>query len=246
MLSGCAGVPQQGSRGAHWPDAGELGAAAVAAAKQPRTWAPLAGAALLAAAGVDDEVADWLADERPLFGSHAADASDKLRNAAVASYLLSALAAPSDTAADKLSGLGVGIAALYVQGAVVGGLKEVSGRRRPNNANNKSFPSGHAGSASAAATLARHNLDYMDMPTPVRHAAVVGLEAMAIGTGWARMEARKHYAADVLAGYAVGHFVASFAQLAFIENRLPGAQVAFYPMGRGGVLRLTVPITGSP
>ena len=246
LLFGCAGVPQHGSWGARWPDAGELGSAAVAAAKQPRTWVPLAGAALLSAAGVDDGVSDWLADQRPMFGSHAADASDKLRNAAVASYLLSALAAPSESRAEKLSGLGVGIATLYVQGAMIGGLKEVSGRRRPNNANDGSFPSGHAGTASAASTLARHNLQTLDMPNPLRTAAAFGLEAMALGTGWARVEARKHYAADVLAGYAAGHFVASFAQLAFIENRLPGAEVAFYPMDGGGALRLTVPLARSP
>ena len=107
------------------------------------------------------------------------------------------------------------------------GLKEVTSRRRPDEANNRSFRSGHASTASAAAALAARNLAHIDLPPAARTTAALGLEAMAIGTGWARVEARKHFAADVLAGYALGHFVAAFAQGAFIDNRLPGAQVTF-------------------
>ena len=241
-VAGCAGVPEKGTWGAYWPTGEDLRAATTAAAKSPRTWGPLAGAALLSVSSLDDDLSDWIADERPLFGSGAVGASDKLRNAAVASYVLSALAVRSESAEDKLTGLGVGIAALYVQGGVVAGLKEASGRRRPNHANDRSFPSGHASMAGAGSALAMHNLRYIDMPSPARTAAVIGLEAMAIGTGWARVEARKHYAADVLAGYALGNFVATFVQFAFIEKRMPGVQVAFHPLEGGGALRLTVPV----
>ena len=246
LLAGCAGIVQQGSRGGHWPDARELRTAAGEAAKNPRTWAPLAGAALLSVTGLDKEVSDWIADQAPLFGSGAGKASDTLRDAAVAGYLLSALAAPSGTAAEKLSGIGVGIVALYAQGAVVEGLKEVTGRRRPDRSDRLGFPSGHTATASAATTLALHNLACIDMPPSARTAFAFGLEGLAIGTGWARVEARKHYAADVLAGYAVGHFMAAFAQGAFIEKALPGAQIAFHPIAGGGALRLSVPVGRSP
>ena len=246
VVGGCAGVPQEGSSGTHWSDARELRSAAVAAAKNPRTWGPLAAAALVSAVGVDDDLSDWIADEQPLFGSDAADTSDTLRDVALASYLVSALAVPSDTATNKLSDLGVGIATLYAQGALVSGLKEVTRRRRPNYSNRLSLPSGHTATASAASTLAMHNLARIDMPSSMRTTAAVGLEAVVIGTGWARVEARKHFAADVLAGYAVGHFMAAFAQAAFIDRRLPGAQVAFYPVEGGGAIRLTVPIARSP
>ena len=241
LLAGCAGMPQQGSRGAHWPDARTLRTAAGEAAKNPRTWAPLAGAALLTVTDLDDDVSDWIADEAPLFGSGAGKASDALRNAAVAGYLLTALAAPSDTGTEKLAGLGAGAVALYAQGAVVEGLKEVSGRRRPDRSDRLSFPSGHTSTASAATIMAKHNLAYIDMPAPARTAFALGFESLAVGTGWARVEARKHYAADVLAGYAVGHFIAAFAQGAFIDEALPGARIVFQPIEGGGALRLTVP-----
>lgn len=242
VLAGCAAAPQQGSWAGRWPDAGALRSAAVAAAKNPRTWGPLAGAALLSATGVDDDLSDWLADERPLFGFDAAEKSDALRDAAVALYLVTALAAPSGTAADKLSGLGVGVATLYGQGAVVEGLKEVTGRRRPDRSSRRSLPSGHMSTAAAAARLAVRNLAYIDMPLPARITAAMGLEAIAVGTGWARIEARKHFAADVLAGYAVGHFFAALAQGAFIDQRLPGSRVAFYPIEGGAALRITLPV----
>ena len=243
LFAGCAGLPQQDTWRAHWPDARELRAAAGDAARNPRTWAPLAGAALLSATGLDKDVSDWIADEAPLFGSDAGKVSDRLRNAAVAGYLLTALAVPGETAADKLSGLGVGIVTLYGQGAVVEGFKEVSGRRRPDRSDSLSFPSGHASTASAAATLGIHNLARVGLTSPVRTAFTIGFDALALGTGWARVEARKHYAADVLAGYALGHFMAAFAQQAFMERVAPGAQLAFQPLPGGGAMRLTVPVT---
>lgn len=246
LLAGCAGNPQQGSPGAAWPEAGDLRAAAGTAAKNPRTWAPLAGAALLTVTGLDDGASDWIAGETLLFGSGAGRASDRLRDAAVAGYLLTALAAPSDSASETLTDLAVGAVTLYAQGAVVEGLKEASGRRRPDGSDRLSFPSGHTSTASAATTMAMHNLAYIDMPSSARTAVAIGLEGLAIGAGWARVEARKHFLADVMAGYAVGHFLAAFAQGAFIDRALPGARVSFQPMQGGGAIRLTVPVSGRP
>ena len=57
------------------------------------------------------------------------------------------------------------------------------------------------------------------MPATVRTGAAVGLEAIAAGTAWARVEAQRHYIDDVLVGYAIGHFVAAFVHDAFIEQR---------------------------
>ena len=244
LLAGCVGGPQQGSLRAHWPKAKELRSAASAAARSPRTWAPLTAAALFAATGVDDDLSDWLADERPLFGSDAARASDRMRDAAVAGYLLTALAVPSEGSSARLSALGVGIVALYGQGAVIGGGKELSARRRPDDSNHKSFPSGHAGTTSAAATLGRQHLAYIDMPPAARTALVFGFEGLAVGTAWARVEARKHYATDVLAGYALGHFTAAFLHKAFLETALPRSELVFQPIDGGGAIRLTLPLAG--
>ena len=245
-LAGCAGSPHDSRLGVHWPDADELGRAAAAAAKSPRTWGPLAADFLLSIGDLDDEISDWSANERPLFGSQAAEASDYLVISSYASFLVSTLAVRSERVPDRLGGLGAGTAALLLQGAVIDRLKKISRIPRPDGVgSHTSFPSGHAGAASAAATLAARNLEYIDMPATVRTGAAVGLEALAVGTGWARMEARRHYVDDALYGYAIGHFVATFIHNAFIEERWKGAAISFLPMEGGGVLRLALPLSSA-
>lgn len=231
-VAGCASSPPR------------LGAAALAAAKSPRTWAPLAGAAVLSIGDLDEEVSDWAADERPLFGGSAEGVSDDLRNAAVAGFLITALAAPADNTAEgsRWRRLSWGVAALYAQGGVIEGLKDIVGRQRPDGSNDRGFPSGHAGMASSAAALGQRNLRAMPIAEPWRRGASIGFDALAAGSAWARVEAEKHHAADVLAGYAIGHFIAAFVSEAFIEPSLPAAELAFQGSSNGGALRLTVPL----
>ena len=182
---------------------------------------------------LDDSVSDWAADERPLFGNSAEGASDDLRNAAVAGYLVTAIAAPADNTAERprWQRLGWGVAALYAQGGAIEGLKDTVGRQRPDGSNDRGFPSGHAGMASSAATLGQRNLRTMPIAAPWRRGASIGFE--------------KHHAADVLAGYAIGHFIAAFVSEAFIEPGLPAAELAFHGFGNGGALRLTIPLDPS-
>ena len=215
----------------------------MAAAKSPRTWVPLAGAAVLSIGDLDQSVSDWAADERPLFGSSAEGVSDDLRNIAVAGALVTALAAPADEG--RWRRIGWGVTALYAQGGVVEGLKDVVERQRPDGSNDRGFPSGHAGVAASAATLGQRNLRVLGMAPGWRRGATIGFDALAVGTAWARVEAEKHHAADVLAGYAIGHFITAFVTEAFIEPSLPAAELAFHGMGNGGALRLTVPLSPS-
>ena len=245
-LAGCTGSPHDSRLGVRWPDADELGRAAVEAAKSPRTWVPLTAAALLSIDDLDDEISHWSEKEQPLFGSRAAKASDFLVKFSHASFLVSALAARSESVPDRLGGLGVGTGALLLQGFAIDRLKAISQQPRPDGVGRlTSFPSGHAGSASAASTLAARNLEYIDMPATVRTGAAAGLEALAVGTGWARMEAHRHYVDDALYGYAIGHFVATFVHGAFIERRWKGAAISFQPMEGGGVLRLALPFSSA-
>ncbi|MCZ0942305.1 MAG: phosphatase PAP2 family protein [Gammaproteobacteria bacterium] len=227
-LAGCASSPPR------------LGEAALAAAKSPRTWVPLAGAAVLSVGDLDDSLSDWAADERPLFGGRAAAVSDDLRNAAVAGFFVTALATPADKG--RWQRIGWGLTALYAQGGVVEGLKDVVGRQRPDGSGDRSFPSGHAGVASSAATLGQRNLCASAIAPRWRRTASLSFDALALGAGWARMEAEKHHAADVLAGYAIGHFITAFVAEAFIEPGLPAAELSFQGFGNGGALRLTVPL----
>ena len=197
---------------------------------------------MLSVGDLDDTVSEWGADKQPLFGGSAANVSDHLRDVAVAGFLVTGLAAPADSAVERVRRAGWGLAAVLAQGGAVEGLKGVVGRQRPDGSNHRAFPSGHAGVASSAATLGRRNLRAWDLAPHWRRTASLSFDALAAGTAWARVEAEKHHAADVLAGYAFGHFVAAFVSEAFIEPSLPAAELTFQGLGDGGALRLTVPL----
>lgn len=75
------------------------------------------------------------------------------------------------------------------------GLKETFPERRPDGSDRRSFPSGHAASAFAAAATLQN-----------RYGWRVGLPAQAVAAlvGFSRVEARKHHWYDVVAGAAIG------------------------------------------
>lgn len=75
--------------------------------------------------------------------------------------------------------------------ALTTGLKELVHERRPDGSDRKSFPSGHAGTAFAAAATLQN-----------RYGWQVGLPAQlaAAFVGFSRVEARKHHWYDVVAG----------------------------------------------
>lgn len=79
--------------------------------------------------------------------------------------------------------------------AVTTGLKAVISEERPDESNDKSFPSGHTSSSfAAAATLHK------------RHGWEVGVPAhlVAAFVGVARVKADKHFVHDVIAGAVIG------------------------------------------
>jgi membrane-associated phospholipid phosphatase len=240
LLGGCAVNPERGSwrGGVHWPGGQDLGRALASAAKDPQTWAPLVGAALLGAADLDDDLSAWAADQQPLFGGDAQDASDTLRDLATGTYLLTALLAPSESLAGKATGLAVGAGTLLVTRQVTRSLKGLASRERPDGSNDESFPSGHASSSAAAAAFAIGNLSHMQLPGWAEAPLTVGVYGVAGAAAWARVEAEKHHVADALAGYALGHFLASFAQTAFFEDGK--LNVGYLPLSGGGALTLRV------
>lgn len=218
-LSGCISQSATPSWGdGRWPGLAQVQHAAAQAARSPNTWVPLAGAALLTVTDTDHGVSEWAADNTPIFGSHAEAASDALRDAAGAAYVITALAAPSRSVADKMKGLLVGAGAVTLNHYVTKGLKSTTGRERPNGRNDASFPSGHTSAAATTATLASTNLDYLALPDWARTGLTVSLHGVAAATGWARVEAEQHHVTDVLVGYALGHFIARFAHTAFLDE----------------------------
>ena len=114
---------------------------------------------------------------------------------------------------------------MLIAGGVAYGLKEIFPERRPDNSDNKSFPSSHAAVSFAAAA----SLDN-------RYGWQVGAPAMALATfvGVARVEARKHHWYDVAAGAAIG------SASGFLVTSRRNSRVRLVPWaeGNGGGLTL--------
>jgi membrane-associated phospholipid phosphatase len=87
------------------------------------------------------------------------------------------------------------VEAQLVSGALVQGLKLASRRERPNGTNRQSFPSGHAATMFATATVVERHYGWK---------AALPLYLAGAYVGAARIETRQHYLSDVTFGAAVG------------------------------------------
>ena len=243
VSSGCVG---SGSWGADtsWPSGNSFATAAKHAATSPDIWVPVAMAGLLIAANVDNKWSEDLADDQPLFGDDAKSTSSDLRDIATGAYIITALLAPSPTIGAKFRGLTVGAATAVADGVMSQGLKELSSRERPDKSNDNSMPSGHVSKAASRTTMARYNIQYIDMPEWSRQLVGVSLHGVAIGTGLARVEARKHHLSDVFVGYALGNFMARLMNEAFMggHGQDHGTQISFAPVDEGGAFTVTLPL----
>jgi len=117
----------------------------------------------------------------------------------------------------KLKGLTVGLTAVLLTDGTTELLKKATDRTRPDGSDDESFPSRHTSSASAFTTLANRNLDSIHMGPTLTPAIKAGNLVIASGVAWARVEARRHYPSDVLAGAALAHFLTAFIHDAFLN-----------------------------
>lgn len=226
MLAGCGTLPSGRGWGedATWrPGWERVRTSAVNAASDPWVWAPLAGAAVLQIDDLDRRTADWAREHTPIFGSqhNAENWSDDLRTASVVAHYATILATPGgddfgDWLANKARGTLVDMAAVSSTVALTRSLKTNVGRTRPNGEDDESFPSGHTSTSAVHTRLASRNLRSIDMPAGARRTLDVGLYALTIGTSWSRIEAGWHFPADTLVGMALGNFMASFVNDAFL------------------------------
>ncbi|MFK7914354.1 MAG: phosphatase PAP2 family protein [Pseudomonadales bacterium] len=245
--SACTNVGPAGPYGLRTNSGGEstnvarrIAGAARAAAVQPGTWVPLAGAGLLALGSLDEDLAEWASREQPVFGANAADRSDDLRDFATLSFFASAAFAPSERLRDKFGGIAVGVGAMLVEGGVTEALKSVSSRQRPNGRGDRSFPSGHAAQASSRSVLTLRTLQHYQLTPWQRRLAQIGYVGTAGATAWARVEADKHYPTDVLVGLAIGSFLANFAHNLFLTDT--GLTLTLQPEHKGVRLTLGMPL----
>lgn len=226
LLAGCGTLPngrRWGQDATLFPGWQAVGRAARNAGLSPETWAPLAGALVLQIDDWDENLSEWAVENTPVFGSQddADDASDYLRDATGAGYLITALATPSgkeskEWSVAKLKGLTVGLAAVSLTYGTTELLKSATDRTRPDGSDDRSFPSGHTSAASSFATLASRNLRSLPLSKRNRTLLTVGFKTLAAGTAWARVEAGRHFPSDVLVGYALGHFISAFVNDAFL------------------------------
>ncbi len=197
--------------------------AAASAITDPETWMPLAGAALFSIDNLDEDASDWLSEETLVFGSTEAadDASDYLKEALTVLKVGTALATPSGGTAEvwlpsKLKGLAVMVVASKAVSGTTNFIKDEAGRRRPDDSDNLSFPSGHTSSAYASSTLASRNVRSLNLSDRSRRYLRYTFKGMAAGTAWARVEAERHYPSDVLFAAAMSHFLSAFIHDAFM------------------------------
>lgn len=196
-----------------WERTGE---AALHAATHPSVWAPLLGAGVFALGDLDTRTANYLSDHAPVFGDSesAANASTDLEALLALTAGISAVVAPvppgDDAALHRGEHLAVVVGGLALTGGVTDAIKSATNRRRPNDADDQSFPSGHASQAFAAATFASANFHRAWADSSGAKWADAGLYTAAGLSALARVEAQVHYPSDVLAGAALGNFMARF------------------------------------
>lgn len=226
LASGCSTLPDGkgwGENATFTPGWERVRTAATEAARDPWVWGPLMGAGVLQIDNWDRRTSDWAREHTPVFGSQANAErwSDDLRNVSVLAHYVTVLATPSGPDAgewvmNKIKGTLVGVAAVSATVVTTNALKSATDRQRPNGDDSASFPSGHTSSSAVHTRLASRNLRSIDMSDGWRRTADVGLTALTLGTSWARIEAGWHYPSDTLVGMALGNFIASFINDAFL------------------------------
>lgn len=250
FLSGCSTLPDGhawGERATLTPGWERIRASALSAGRDPWVWAPLLGAGVLQIDNWDHRISDWARTETPLFGStdDAARWSDDLRTTAHVAFLTSVAFTPSGDAApdwflNKAKGLGIQVSAAAVATGTTRLLKDATNRERPNGEDDESFPSGHTTSSAVFGRLAAENLDSIEINRPLRIGLDVGLDAVTIGTAWARIEAGAHFPSDTLFGMALGNFCGMFFNDAFLGLGSGSVSLAFVPQSGGGEIRWQV------
>ena len=250
ILAGCSTLPD-GSRwgqDALFPiDGDRISRAAHNAFFNPNTLAPLIGAGIFAIDDFDQRASDWAVKHTPVFGSpkDARDASDDIKGALGIEAFITGLATSSgdfsgEWIISKSRGAAVELLAVGATEGATNLLKSATNRTRPDEGNDRSFPSGHSSSAFSYATLSNRNIDSISMPPGLRTPIKVGNLLLASGVGWARVEGKKHYPSDVLAGAALGHFLTAFIHDAFMN--LPEGRdidLAVFPVKGGGGVALS-------
>jgi hypothetical protein len=249
FASGCGTLPNgdRWGQNAHFPTWEKLKSSAWNTARDPHTWAPLAGAAVMSLGDLDEDLSNWALREHPIFGSESSadDASDLMADALIGTAIISAFATPGGTRegwfVPKLKGVLVETSAAVVAGGVTSTLKKKTNRTRPDKTDDESMPSAHVSAAASFAALTNRNLDAINMSPRARKVLKYSATTVSGLTAWARIESRDHYPSDVLVGAALGHFITTVLHDSMIGLDTP-LQVGVKMDGNsGGMLTFHMP-----
>ena len=222
LVTGSGFAPADAGEGRFWPGKERWREAFRRAARDPVTWAPAAGAAVIGLGGWDEDITEWAMRETPVFGSNsnALKRSDDLRTATHLVMLGTVFVVdePEQPWKNGVRRVLVQHAAAFATTTLTSGLKAATDRERPDGADRESFPSGHSSRSFSYAASGRRNLQDSDLPRGVRTGLGIAITTLAGGTAWARVEAGKHHPVDVLAGAALGNFISVLINDAFLDS----------------------------
>ena len=203
-----------------FPSGHELSAAFKNAGTHPGTWIPLLGATAVAVGGWDRDISEWAVQEEPIFGSYNGkqDPGDILSLSAHIGMLATSLAVQDNDTLWLCSltrrliweHLGVIAAARLVDP-----VRRYTDRDRPHGGK-RSFPCWHATKTAAYVGMANRNIQATNFSPFYKYSTQFILTSIALGSGWARIEANEHYPTDALFGMALGNFVAILIHDAFL------------------------------
>ena len=230
-LSGCGTLPtgeKWGENATFAPGWERVRESAANAARDPWVWGPLIGAAAFQIDDWDRRTSDWAREHTPVFGSQgsAEEWSDNLRTASALAHYVTIVATPSgndpsEWLLSKAKGTLVSVAAVSSTVLVTNTLKHAADRERPNGEGTESFPSGHTSTSAVHTRLASRNVQAIDVLPRTQRMLNFGLYALTIGTSWSRIEAGWHYPSDTLFSIALGNFIGSFVNDAFLGVNAP-------------------------
>jgi len=145
----------------------------------------------------------WLPSLASAGDSTEVQLAEALSEPGMVAIIVGAVAMPllegDDNAGDEALRTADGIASAWL---VTKGLQRSVQEERPDGTSKDSFPSGHATSAFAAATMAA---DRHPKQAPYWYGAAAAI-------AWSRVRLKRHHTRDVLAGAAIGYGMAKLEQ----------------------------------
>lgn len=228
-LLGCAEAPlrEWGSEVRIAPGWEKFKRAAVKAAKDPGTWVPAAGAALVLASGRDDELTQDLISDNPVYGSRedALQISDEHSITLNSLWIASMMFTTSDDEhwlADKTRGIVAETLMVNTSLVLTNSLKKAIRRREPyeglTHVEYEAFPSNHSTPQFTQVALIRRNLRYSRFNDVAKYSIISGAYLLASSSAYGRVEGGLHSVSDQLAGAALGNYIGAVLYDTFFED----------------------------